>query len=82
MNEMMTLELARERMPPIWVIYERPTDFPEHFVVRVWWGETPEPVACLAATLFEARDLAIEAGACMRMERSEKDAPCIVETWI
>ena len=82
MTETMPLELARQRFPPIWVIYTHPTDYPEHFVVRVFWGLTPETQQRLAKTLFEARQMVIAEGACARIERADRDAACIEETWI
>jgi hypothetical protein len=82
MTDPMSLDEAREKFPPIWTIYERPTDHPLHFVVRMWFGETPDPRAGLCATLDIARELVLDAGGSVRLARAPTDAPCIVESWI
>jgi hypothetical protein len=69
----------------MFVIYERPSDFPEHFVLRRWVVVKPgEAHASLSAkffdTLEEARD-AVPPGR-IRTERTKHDDPTIVETWI
>lgn len=76
------LSRAREIFPPIWVIYSHPADFPAGFVVRVWFGLTPEPFGQRAATLEEARAVVYQCGGSVRMERSARDAPVILESWI
>lgn len=67
-----------------WVIYEKPLDFPNSFVVRQWIvnnGESqPEPGYILAPDLATAR-AAIPA-ARYRLPRSERDEPQIVEVWV
>jgi hypothetical protein len=68
----------------IWTIYDRPTDYPDSYVVRPWilssGSEHPIPGAAVAAPdLDAARDL-VPAGS-FRMERNPDDDPCIVETW-
>lgn len=65
------------------VIYERPKDFPEHFVVRRWTithGRTaPDLVACLCSTLAEARETVPPDLVCM--PRMDDDDAVIVEVW-
>lgn len=73
---------ARNGMPPIWVIYERPADFPDHFVVRVAWGTIHSPFAQLAPDLEGARRLAIDGGASFCLGRDRDDPPVIAECWI
>lgn len=71
-----------------WTIYDHPTDFPEHWVVRAWRveaGREPRPghTALLAETLEEARSLVpIERLRLHRMEPDPHDDPTIAETWI
>lgn len=67
----------------MFTIYDHPTDYPRHWVVR---GSTIRPGGPvnddrvqLADTLEEARAL-IPPGLA-RMERLPADVPCIVETW-
>lgn len=70
-------------MPPIYVIYDHPLDFPDLFVCRVWHGERiaeAEPLM-VAATLDEIRD-ALEARGLVNMGRYAEDDPAIAEAWI
>lgn len=68
--------------PPIWVIYDHPADFPNHFVVRVTWGLFKSPFAQLAPDLEGARRLAIDGGASFCLGRDPGDDPVIAECWI
>jgi hypothetical protein len=77
--------------PPLlrsWTIYERPSDYPLHYVVRafrIMRGEPPipEPDVYLCDTLALAREQ-VEALApdLYRIARSKSDDPTIVETWV
>jgi hypothetical protein len=40
-----------------YVIYEFPTDYPNHFVVRKWVNDEPDEHAWLADNLADARKL-------------------------
>jgi hypothetical protein len=68
--------------PPIWVIYDHPRDFPDHFVVRVVWGLYMEPIPQLAPTLEAARRIARDGGASFCLARDPQDDPVIAECWI
>lgn len=68
-----------------WTIYWHPSDFPQHFAVRMWWIPeagvvTMHPTACLCLSLDEAREQ-VPAGA-IRLAREEGDDPVIVETYL
>jgi hypothetical protein len=71
----------------MYVVYERPKDYPQHFVLRKWYigaveGE-PLPDAewfVLADTLAAIRTH-IPLGF-IRLERDPNDEPQIVESWI
>jgi hypothetical protein len=78
----MTLDEARKVFPPMWTIYEKPADYPDKWVVRMWWGEVPEPRAGVCDSLELARALIEEAGGCFPIPRMPGDAPAIVETWL
>lgn len=69
---------------PMWVIYERPSDYPEGFVARLW--ETlPEaaPTSCVAtAPELEPIRTELQAAGFVKGERSSEDEPQIVEIWI
>lgn len=75
-----TLEAARAIFPPIWVIYRAPRDFPRHWVIRVWYGETPEPIACVCDTIGEAREC-VPWGS-VKLALHQEDDAAIFETWI
>lgn len=64
------------------VITQHPSDFPEHFVVRLYdmARNLPTVYAALAKDLNEARRL-IPLGL-TRINRFRMDDPVIVETWI
>ena len=82
MNSPTTLAEARRVFPPVWVIYERPRDYPEGFVVRVHYGLFPERACSLVPSLIEARQIAVAAGASVRLDRMPEDDGPIVETWL
>lgn len=70
-------------MLPMWTIYDHPSDYPLHFVVRSYLvnrgGEHDSHIA-LAETLEEARGLIPSGQTCLG--RQPGDEPQIVETWI
>lgn len=67
----------------MWVVYERPLDYPEGFVARahrITPGHTwPTPVAVFGQTLEEVRAL-MPMGLYM-LPRDPSDDPCVVEVW-
>lgn len=74
---------AQEQPLTMFTIYERPKDYPRHFVVRKWTSTAgePSPGECqLADSLDEARKLV--PWQCIRLDRMAADDPFIVETWI
>jgi hypothetical protein len=69
----------------VWVIYEKPRDFPNHFVVRRQWAVGKNHIEVdrechLTRTLEEARKL-IPLGL-YRFPRDPSDDPFIVESWL
>lgn len=66
---------------PMFVIYCKPMDFPDNYVIRMFNGAAPTPYAMLANTLPEARKC-IPASAYLRVPRSKHDSLPIVETWL
>jgi hypothetical protein len=69
----------------IFVIYERPRDYPEHFVMRRWAVSSDKKIQAtdyfrLADSLDEARSYV--PAHCIRVERDPKDEPQVVESWI
>lgn len=81
----MAADGAPDRGPLLmWVIYDRPTDFPESYVARLWAAlPRPEPLSdVLVCDDLEAlRDHCIGLGG-VRLERQPDDDPTILETWL
>lgn len=82
LQDIQSLEEARQRFPPIWVIYDHPKDHPDHFVVRRWYGLFPDNVVDSFDTLVSAREYIAWQGGCAAMKRFDDDDPVIVETWL
>jgi len=78
----MTLEEAKKCFPPIWVVYDRPRDFPTSLVVRIWYGEVADPGGALYPSLPHARAAILNAGGSVKLARHPEDDPCIAETWL
>lgn len=76
------LEAAVKIFPPIWTIYDHPLDYPEHYIVRIWFGECPHPTAARCDTLDLARELVQTAGGVVCLGRLPDDDPKVVESWI
>ena len=70
----------------MWVVYDHPTDYPDKFVARRFDvdRDEPKPSASIIITddLDKLRDmLQLELGL-VKLMRSERDDPKIVETWL
>lgn len=65
---------------PLICIYKHPIDYPDKYVARLWDINKPTNIIVLADTIEELRG-AIPKGM-VRINRNEKDDPCIVEVWI
>lgn len=68
---------------PMWVIYERPRDFPDGFIVRRWDINGPDPIPgpAYAEPTLEAARRHVPPGL-VRLPRFENDEPHIVEAWL
>lgn len=69
---------------PLITIYEKPLDFPNAFVARVWDGEGPKATNTIIMrfSLEECREDIQAAGFTVKFPRAEGDEPHIVETWM
>lgn len=69
---------------PLITIYEKPLDFKEHFVARVWDGVGAKATNTMAIwdSIEEAREDSKAAGFLVCFLRAEGDEPHIVETWM
>lgn len=66
----------------MWTVYERPTDYPEGFVARLWIVTNiamATQTHYVASSLDEVRAFLPRGLTCM--PRNELDDPAIVETW-
>jgi hypothetical protein len=70
---------------PIWTVYERPKDCPNHYVARLHVSDRSGSRATTAAfkgdTLESVRDILITAGLSF-IPRDESDDAVIVECWL
>jgi hypothetical protein len=74
--------LAYVGVPPLYVVYDHPRDFPEVFLCRVWRGPIADKEPFMtAATLEEIRD-ALEEQGLVNIGRYAEDDPSIAEVWI
>lgn len=73
--------LIRQTTFPVIAVYKNPSDYPGKYVARVFDMNRPTNLAVVAETYEELLE-AIPTQAMTRMERSAKDDPVIVETWI
>lgn len=81
-REALSLTEAKKRYPPMWVIYDHPTDYPDNVVVRLWYGEAPTMEVSVHSDVVGARAQCALNGASMPLSRGANDDPKIVETWI
>ena len=75
--------LASKNIPPTYVVYDHPRDYPHSFVCRIWYGEEvaeADPFM-VAATLDEIRD-ALELLGLVNLGRFAEDDPVIAEVWL
>lgn len=65
----------------IWVIYDHPSDHPDHFVARRWSYDRPTADIKLARDVVELRSEMMAMGlACIA--RAHSDDAKIMETWL
>lgn len=68
----------------MWVVYDHPADYPDHYVVRTWATDGTgnafaDPDVRLADSLEEVRACFPEH---VRLPRQEDDDPAIVEVYV
>jgi hypothetical protein len=70
---------------PMWVVYDRPSDFPDRYVARQHIigiaGQQPTDRTMVSLSLDSIRAALANLGL-VRVIRSEEDDPVIVETWL
>lgn len=65
----------------MWVVYAHPTDDPEHYVARLWHGETATEVVFVAEDVADLRSH-LQSMGLHRLERLPQDQPHIMEVWL
>lgn len=73
--------ILKQATVPIITIYERPADYPDKFVARLWDVNRPTNLAAIADTYEELLE-AIPVNSMVKMARSPADDPVILETWM
>ena len=73
----------REQLP-MFVVYDHPSDHPDHFIARLWTGlPEPKPIYfSVRASTIEPIRVVMDACGLVHLDRSPSDAPTILETWI
>jgi hypothetical protein len=66
---------------PIWVVYDHPSDLPDHYVARLWRGAQTTSVAIIDTDLERLRET-LERMGLVHLDRMEGDDPAILETWL
>lgn len=71
---------------PMIVIYDKPLDFPESFIGRIWdidkGKAMPTNTFIVRDSIEEIREDILNAGFFYKFERAAGDDPSIVETWM
>lgn len=65
----------------LWTVYERPLDYPNSYVARLWDGEHPTASIVIAADLESLRGQLMEMRL-SRIPRHSDDDPVVVEVWL
>ena len=67
---------------PIAVLYDRPVDYPDSIVARVFEMDNPTNIFVRYETVEDARNDALKAGFRNLIPKDEKDPPYIIESYI
>jgi len=68
-------------LPPIWVVYDHPKDFPDHFIAKRWDGLKPTD-DIVRSTDLDFIQQKMEMMGLIKLMPNEGDDPCILEMWI
>jgi hypothetical protein len=68
----------------LWTVYERPKDFPESYVARMWEVTAlgPQATQTLVEGDLEFVRAAMRAMGLVKLLRADGDDPVILETWM
>lgn len=71
---------SNEFKMPIIVIYEKPKDYPNHYIARVWDADKPTNAVMIRDSLEEIRSEM--PCSFVKVNRFDKDDNCIIEVWV
>lgn len=80
-RSMKEVDFSELKMPMI-VVFEKPVDFPDKYIARVFECEQPTNTLIIRDSLQECREDITAAGFLACLERTDEDALAIVETWM
>lgn len=70
----------------LWTVYDHPTDYPDHYVARLWEingrGEEVATDTVMFSDSLEWLRMQLERAGFVRIPRAELDDPKILESWI
>ena len=76
------VDIAELKFPVI-AIYDRPLDFPDSYVARIFDSDKPTNVILLDNNLSHIREeIKFYFPQMVRLPRAQNDVNCLVETWI
>ena len=65
---------------PMWVVYDRPTDYPDRIVAQLFENDRPTNICIFADSLREIRQELSPGRICI--PRLSRDPLAVVETWL
>lgn len=80
-NTMKEVDFEGMKLPMV-AVYEKPLDFPDKYIARVFDCEKPTNVIIIRDSLQACQEDIKVAGFLVCMERSLNDALSVVETWM
>lgn len=80
-NSLKEVDFSKMELPMA-VVYEKPQDFPDKYIVRIFDCNIPTNTLLIRDSLQDCREDITAAGFLACMERDSRDVLSIVETWI
>lgn len=76
--------IAPSRGLSLWVVYDHPRDFPDHYVARRWVNGRAQlsPDDVVKCGNLQLVRVAMEAKGLTRIDRDPSDDPKILEVWL
>jgi len=81
-NSFLEVDISELRQPII-CVYQKPEDYPNKYIARIFDGTKPTNTVLIKETVEEIReDIANTFPYMLPFARSKEDVKCIVESWI